>query len=140
MQQKEITIEDLKKELNRVIDFNDDRLLNLALDGLSRGRSIVVDAVSYLGNGSYEKQNKRGRYKYKLIVPVISKAGELYSTDLFKDDVKYAIRAKYALYHTQQMVVDIIAEIKPDFDEKRMEFGYTQEKYGYYKLKINSKK
>jgi len=100
---------------------------------------VVVNAVSYIGAGEYTRINEKGRYKYKMIVPIISKCGELYSTDLYKDNVKFAIDGEYRIYHTQQKVVDVICEIPADFSENRMGHGYTQEKYGYYKMAVKIK-
>ena len=129
-------IDEIKESLKKIMIFEDVQMLNEAAEGISDGYSIVVDALSYRGNGHWVAANRKDRYKYKMIVPIMSNSGILYSTDLFKGGMENAINGKYAVYSgTRQLVLGVLAKIQPDFDNNRFESGYKDGNYGINILK-----
>lgn len=136
MKTKKLSLEDIKKYLKNIIIFEDMEMLDEAAQAISKGYSVVLDALSYRGNGHWVKANERGRYKYKMIVPIFSNDGVFYSTDLYKGGAENAIRGKYAIYRaTRQLVFGIVAKVEADYDIKRFEHGYADGSYGIFKLK-----
>lgn len=132
--------EEVREAVKRVMtwDFGNggEELLNAVTDGICDGKSVVVDAVSYLGNGKYEKENKRGRYRYKMFVPFVDKNGHIYSTDLFVD-MKHSIKATYEVYSfTRQLVIEVVAKIDTDYSLERFGHGYTAEKWGIERIYV----
>lgn len=119
-------------------DRNGNALLDRVTEGICAGKSVLIDAVGYLGNGRYEKENKRGRYKYKLFVPIMDKHGRLYSTDLFSGGSGNAVKGNYGIYYcTRQLVVDVIEDFEADYRDERFEFGYRKgdnDRYGQFKV------
>ena len=120
-------------------DFDNDgnQLLDEVTDGLCAGYSVLVDALCYRGNGNYDKPNKKDRYRYKLIVPIVSNSNDFYSTDLFSGDAENAIKAKYGIYtYTRQWLIKVVAKVEADYSIDRFGNGYKEEKYGIYKLNV----
>lgn len=134
MNEKKLTQKQVEECLKNICHFNEEDLQHCATK-LLEGFSVVVDAVAYMGNGKWVKAEKKARYKYKMIVPILSNDNTLYSTDLYEGTVDNAIRGKYATYRaTRQKVVKVIAEVVTDYSIERFDFGYKDGAYGIYKL------
>lgn len=136
METKILTKEEVKGAVKNIMDFESDETLDQVVEGLCEGYSVVVDALTYLGAGSYTKRSKKDRYRYKVIVPILTEKGNFYSTDLFKD-MANAVKAHYGTYFkTQQLVIDFVAKIATDYSNERFSFGYKDGSYGIYKLVV----
>ena len=136
MEEKRLTKEEVKKALENILHFENDLDLDWSVDKLLGGDSIVVDALAYIGNGKWVKRESKKRYKYKMIVPILDKNNNLYSTDLFSGDIKNAICGKYAIYRaTRQKVINVGGRVDTDYSLDRFEFGYKDGSYGIFLLK-----
>lgn len=128
------TKKDIEKAVRDMMEFEEGtNLFNLIVYALSQKKSVIVDAVVYIGNGRHEKKTKKNRYRYKMIVPIMDDMGNLYSTDLFNGEPKYAEKSSYEIYrHTRQLVVDVVYIVTPDYAAKRRGWGYK--KNGFNKV------
>ena len=136
-QVKIMTEDEVRESVKRVMtwDFGNggEELLEQITQAICDRKSVVIDAVSYLGNGKYVKHNTKGRYKYKMFVPFVDKNGNIYSTDLFKGNINNAKTAIYEIYSfTRQLVIEIVEVLDTDFATawNRFGYGYTPEKWG----------
>jgi protein involved in sex pheromone biosynthesis len=135
MNEIKLSKEEIGKKLKDVLHFDDDFTFNKTVEGLSEGYSVVLDAVAYIGNGRCVDRNKKKRYQYKMIVPILTDHGQFYSTDLFEKSSKNAIDGSYALYqHTRQLAVGIVGVVDTVYSPERFEFCYRDGKYGFNKL------
>jgi len=135
-----LTKEELSSALRNVMDFETEDLFNKVLSCLISGDSALIDAISYIGNGRYVQRNLKKRYKYKLIVPIVDRNMNLYSTDLYEGSAERAIKGEYGIYrHTRQLCIDFISKIPTDYDKNRFDYGYRDEEYGISKINISSK-
>lgn len=127
------TKEEIKQSLKNILYWDNDLDLDFAIDTLSKGESIVIDAISYIGNGKWVNKLSKNRYKYKMIVPIMDKNNNLYSTDLFEGDIKNAICGKYGIYRaTRQKCVNVVAKVDTNYSLNRFDFGYKDGIYGIY--------
>lgn len=132
MQEKHLTHEQIALALKKVMYWDDDNDVLDAATLLGQGHSVLVDALSYIGNGKWERKNKKDRYRYKVIAPILDEYGDLYSTDLFSGDAKHAIAAKLGIYQaTRQLVIEVVSGVQ---HAGELGHGYKDGKYGVYKL------
>ncbi len=137
MNTKTLTKEEVRDALKKVMYFETDELLQEATKILCEGKSVLVDGLTYLGNGQHTRRTNKKRYKYKMIVPIVDSQGSLYSTDLFEGNVKNAITGKYGVYIvTRQLCIDVVGGIDTDYDIERFDFGYKDDKYGRFKVEV----
>lgn len=137
MESKQLTKEELGVSLKKIMHFETDEIFNKVLLGLASGRSVLVDAIAYIGNGRYVKRTLKKRYKYKLITPILDNQNNLYSTDLYEGGAENALKGPYGIYVcTRQMCIDFITTVDTDYSVDRFDFGYKDGKYGTYKLII----
>lgn len=123
--------------VSSIMKFDTDELFKEVVDSLCSGFSVVVDAVAYMGNGRYERRNKKARYRFKMITPIADKCGLLYSTDLFEGGAENAIKGHYGIYRaTRQLVVGVVAKVETDYNIERFGFGYKDGSYGIYKVSL----
>ena len=135
MEKKKLTKKEIRGAVVTIMRFETEELLNEIVDGIYDGYSVIVDALSYRGNGSYVRRNSKDRYKYKMIVPILDKYNNLYSTDLHEGGVENAIKGDYGIYRaTRQLVIGVIVKIETDYKIERFGFGYRDGNYGIYKL------
>lgn len=136
MEEKKVTKEELREYLRGVLHFETEDLLAECVDHLHEGRSIVLDALSYLGNGRHEKRTLKYRYKYKMIVPILDKNNRLYSTDLFISPKENAEKGCYGVYCvTRQLAIGLVNVLETDYSNERFGHGYRDGKYGSFKIK-----
>ena len=131
--------ESVKKVMSWDFGNGGEELLEEVTQAICDGKSVVVDAVSYKGNGKYVRENERGRYKYKMFVPFCDKNGNIYSTDLFKGHISGAKKAKFEIYsYTRQLVIDVVEVFDTDFATAWTKFGwgYTPEKWGQNRIYV----
>jgi len=139
MQEKIITKEELSNSIKNVMSFETEDIFKKVINALLEGKSVLLDAVSYIGNGRYVDRGLKKRYKYKLIAPILDNNNNLYSTDLYEGGAERAIKGEYGIYRaTRQLCVDFISEIEPDYNKERFDFGYKNEEYGIYKIIIRN--
>ncbi len=120
------TLEDVREMLEKICYWENEWLVEETAKLLLQGKSVVVDALPYIGNGRWERSEKRGRYKYKMFVPALNENGSLYSTDLFSGTPSRAIEGQYGTYrHTRQKVIAIASSVPAEIDSKRLTFGAT---------------
>lgn len=121
----------LKEKLLKVMHFENEQVLDEAVEALDSGRSVLLETELYCGNGKW----RLGEYRYKMIVPSVDKTGRLYSTDVFKTH-SAAIEATYEIYIcTRQNVLRVVRVLPADLSDNRYGFGYTQDSYGRFTLK-----
>lgn len=136
---KRMTEEEVRESVERVMSWDDEQLLDEVVQAICDGKSVVVNALSYIGNGKYVKENTRGRYKYKMFVPFVDKNGHIYSTDLFKGHISNAKKASFEIYSfTRQLVIEVVEVFETDFNTAWDKFGhgYTPEKWGQNRIYV----
>lgn len=140
---KRMTEDEVRESVKRVMswDFGNggEQLLEEVTQAICDGKSVVVDALTYKGNGNYAKESERGRYKYKMFVPFCDKNGSIYSTDLFKGSINGAKKASYEIYsHTRQLVIGVVEVFDTDYETawKKFGHGYTPEKWGQNRIYV----
>lgn len=137
---KKLTRDEVWWSVTSILHFDTPEIRENLVDALIAGKSVVLDALSYIGNGKWVSPKKQGRYKYKMIVPIATNLDVLYSTDLFVD-LEDATRGKYGVYsHTRQMAVKIVLLLYTDYEIERFDFGYKDGSYGIYSLETNNEK
>lgn len=135
MREINLTKEEIREKIKKILYFDEEWLLNKTVEDLSKGYSVVLDAVTYIGNGRWVDPGKKKRYQYKMIVPILTNDGNFYSTDLYEKSSKNAIDGAYALYiHTRQLAVSLVGVVNTDYRPERFEFGYKDGSYGFNKL------
>lgn len=135
METKQLTKEEIKIAVSNIMNFEKDELIDEISGGLYDGYSVLIDAVSYIGNGRWVNPKLKKRYKYKLIAPIVDDYNNLYSTDLYELNAEYAINGHYGIYTaTRQMCIGIISIIKANYSIEKFMPGYRDAKYGIYKL------
>lgn len=144
MEIKEISRDEVRESIKKIMvwdyDNGGEELLDNIVNRICKGRSVLIDAVSYLGNGKYVKENKRGRYKHKLIVPIVDNNGNIYSTDLYKGHSDNAVNGRYAIYtYTRQWALYVIEDFETDYQIERFEHGYRDDKWGSFKIEVKNK-
>jgi hypothetical protein len=135
METKQFKKEDIEKMVHEVMFFEKPEIFNSVVKAICNGDSVVVDGLCYKGNGQYVNRNLKKRYKYKMLVPIVDKYDNLYSTDLYEGNKENAIKGEYAIYRiTRQLAIGIVCIVETDYKLKRFDFGYTQDNWGQYKI------
>jgi len=135
MDTKKFTKKEVEKMVREVMFFEKKEHFNAVVKAIHNGSSVVVDGLSYIGNGKYVNRNLKKRYKYKMLVPIVDKYNNLYSTDLYEGGAERAIKGQYAIYRiTRQLAIGIVAIIETDYNVDRLDWGYRDDKWGYYKI------
>lgn len=134
-EEKKLSRDQISEALQNILSFESGELFDSVLNSLHAGKSVLIDALAYMGNGKHENRKKKKRYRFKMIVPIVSNNGSLYSTDLYEGGSENAMKGRYAIYRaTRQMAVELIAEIETDYRIERFEHGYREDSYGFYKV------
>jgi hypothetical protein len=113
--------------------FDKPELLDAVVTRICEGKSVLVDALAYRGNGKYDRS--RDRYHFKVISPIACR-DTFYSTDLYKK-AEHAMEGKFGVYtYTRQLVIKVICYFDPEFSAEKLDHGYKEGKYGLYKIKV----
>lgn len=139
VKERKMSRHEVEQAIRKVMvwDFGNggEELLAEITRGICDGKSVVVDAVSYIGNGRYVKEGTKDRYQYKMFVPFVDKRGNIYSTDLFKGSKENAIKATYEIYTcTRQWVIKVVDVIDTDYSLNRFGHGYTPDDWGIERI------
>lgn len=135
---RRLTEEEVREAVKKVMTWETEKPLDRVVQAICDGKSVIVDAVCYRGNGRYESSRAKDRYKYKMFVPFVDKRGNIYSTDLFKE-FEYAKDATFEVYtFTRQKVLGVVAIFETDWNTawERFGFGYTERDWGQERIYV----
>lgn len=131
MTYKTFTFLEICEALRDVMHFESDDILIDCATAIQSGKSVILDALAYLGNSRWEHPGKKDRYRFKMIIPVFDNDHRIYSTDLFKVNSEHARNACYGIYsHTRQMATSVVQKVDPVISIERFGHGYQDGKYG----------